>query len=165
MGYCLDLMESPHVGNGGIGQRFCDGPLPTGLQHDPTEPPDERDAAPTGLRDQVRLGFDTGSGSVTQLYFERRREYFRERDVRLLAMLAPALGRLVRESVPATPARSLTGAERQVLALVARGCSNREVADELFVTVHTVREHLEHDYRKLGMQNRTAAALRLRAEA
>ena len=46
-----------------------------------------------------------------------------------------------------------------MLALVARGASNREVAEELYVTVHTVRKHLENAYRKLGVTNRTAAAL------
>ena len=50
-----------------------------------------------------------------------------------------------------------------MLSLVSRGASNREVAEELFVTVHTVRKHLENAYRKLGVNNRTAAALRLRA--
>jgi DNA-binding NarL/FixJ family response regulator len=49
-----------------------------------------------------------------------------------------------------------------VLALVSTGASNREVAEELVVTVHTVRKHLENAYRKLGVTNRTAAALALR---
>jgi DNA-binding NarL/FixJ family response regulator len=47
--------------------------------------------------------------------------------------------------------------------MVAQGASNKEVAEELYVTVHTVRKHLENTYRKLGVTNRTAAALRLRA--
>ena len=59
----------------------------------------------------------------------------------------------------------LSASERRVLTLVARGASNREVAEELYVTVHTVRKHLENAYRKLGVTNRTAAALQLRASS
>jgi DNA-binding CsgD family transcriptional regulator len=47
--------------------------------------------------------------------------------------------------------------------MVAQGASNREAAEELYITVHTVRKHLENAYRKLGVTNRTAAALQLRA--
>jgi DNA-binding NarL/FixJ family response regulator len=60
---------------------------------------------------------------------------------------------------------SLTASERQVLTLVADGASNRDVAEELYVTVHTVRKHLENAYRKLGVNNRTAAALHIRARS
>ena len=49
-----------------------------------------------------------------------------------------------------------------MLNLVSTGASNREVAEELVVTVHTVRKHLENAYRKLGVTNRTAAALALK---
>ena len=79
-------------------------------------------------------------------------------------MLEPALARLVRGSAgPETPT-PLTPAERRVLTLVARGASNREVAEDLYVTTGTVRKHLEHAYRKLGVCNRTAAALTLRPD-
>jgi DNA-binding NarL/FixJ family response regulator len=37
------------------------------------------------------------------------------------------------------------------------------VAEELYVTVDTVRKHLQNAYRKLGVTNRTAAALHVRA--
>lgn len=152
------------------GPQVCDGPLPTGLQHDAAMPPDERDAAYEGLRDQIRLGWSTGSGTVIQLWFERRRHYFVEQDIAVLTMLEPALERLVlstagEPSAGEPSAGSLSASERRVLTLVARGCSNREVAEELYVTVHTVRKHLEHAYRKLGVTNRTAAALMLRSSA
>ncbi len=49
----------------------------------------------------------------------------------------------------------------RVLELVAAGGSNRDVADHLSVTVATVRKHLEHSYRKLGVSNRTAAVAAL----
>ena len=53
----------------------------------------------------------------------------------------------------------LTVRESEVLALVADGCSNREVADALFVGEQTVKSHLRGIFTKLGVQNRTQAAL------
>ncbi len=70
-GYSLQAASFPHLSP--RGPRVCDGPVPTGFQHDAVKPPDERDAADNGLRDLVRLGFETGSGTVTQLWFARRR--------------------------------------------------------------------------------------------
>jgi ATP/maltotriose-dependent transcriptional regulator MalT len=49
--------------------------------------------------------------------------------------------------------------ERQVLALVARGLSNAQVADRIGVASATVKKHLENIYEKLGVSSRTAAAL------
>ena len=53
----------------------------------------------------------------------------------------------------------LTLRESEVLALVADGRSNREVADALFVGEQTVKSHLRGIFTKLGVQNRTQAAL------
>jgi DNA-binding CsgD family transcriptional regulator len=159
-GYRLRQQTFPHVEP--VDPRVCDGPVPTGFQHDAAKPPDERDAADAGLRDLVRLGFSTGSGTVIQLYFARRLRYFSAHDIAVLAMVEPAIRRLVRSCGEKPPAESLSISERKVLTLVATGASNRQVAEELFVTVHTVRKHLEHAYRKLGVTNRTAAALTVR---
>jgi DNA-binding CsgD family transcriptional regulator len=142
--------------------QICHGPLPTGLIHDAAEPPEEREATEQNFRDMVRLGFQTGSGTVVQLYFDRRRLYFSEHDIAVLTMVEPAIRRLVRSCGEKPPTGSLSISERKVLTLVATGASNRQVAEELFVTVHTVRKHLEHAYRKLGVTNRTAAALTIR---
>jgi len=53
---------------------------------------------------------------------------------------------------------SLTGAELKVVDLVAQRYSNPEVAEQLFVSRHTVESHLKHIYRKLGMSSRTELA-------
>ncbi len=52
---------------------------------------------------------------------------------------------------------TLSTRERQVLALVARGRSNRDIARELFVSEATVKTHLVHVYEKLGAADRAAA--------
>lgn len=54
----------------------------------------------------------------------------------------------------------LTARERQVLAWVARGKTNPEVAEILWVAPTTVRKHLENVYAKLGVHSRTAAVTR-----
>ncbi|MDT0269899.1 response regulator transcription factor [Streptomyces sp. DSM 44915] len=59
---------------------------------------------------------------------------------------------------PARPADgTLSEREREVLALVARGTSNRAVAARLFISEATVKTHLTHIYRKLDVRDRAAA--------
>jgi two-component system, NarL family, response regulator LiaR len=74
--------------------------------------------------------------------------------------LAPeAAARLMREvSAPENP-EALTDRETEVLTLVARGKSNRQIASELFVEEQTVKSHVLNILRKLGVQSRTQAAL------
>jgi DNA-binding CsgD family transcriptional regulator len=66
---------------------------------------------------------------------------------------------LVREE-PAEAAKvaRLTPREQQVLAWVAEGKTNAEIAGILVTAPGTVRKHLEHIYAKLGVHTRTAAA-------
>jgi DNA-binding CsgD family transcriptional regulator len=52
------------------------------------------------------------------------------------------------------PWLSLTGAEVRVAELVARGMTNRTIAEELIVSPHTVDAHLKHAYVKLGIHSR-----------
>ncbi|MFE1350332.1 LuxR C-terminal-related transcriptional regulator, partial [Streptomyces sp. NPDC058757] len=66
---------------------------------------------------------------------------------------------LALESPTAAPARpdggdGLTEAERRVAAMAAVGCSNREIAEGLHVTVSTVEQHLTRTYRKLRISRR-----------
>jgi DNA-binding NarL/FixJ family response regulator len=53
----------------------------------------------------------------------------------------------------------LTVRELEVLEMVARGLPNRTVAQQLFLSDQTVKRHLRKVYRKLGVANRTEAAL------
>jgi DNA-binding NarL/FixJ family response regulator len=59
----------------------------------------------------------------------------------------------------ATPA-SLSDREREVLALMAGGATNREIADRLFLSPHTVKDHTSSLYRKLKVRNRAEAVQR-----
>ncbi|MGI8457314.1 MAG: HD domain-containing phosphohydrolase [Propionibacteriaceae bacterium] len=53
----------------------------------------------------------------------------------------------------------LTARETEVLRLLSEGLSSSEIAHRLFISVKTVRNHLEHVYLKVGVTNRTGAML------
>jgi len=73
-----------------------------------------------------------------------------------LAQEARALGASERLAEP------LSERELEVLALIAAGESNREIAVRLFISISTVKTHLNNLYRKLGAANRTQAVTRAR---
>jgi DNA-binding CsgD family transcriptional regulator len=58
----------------------------------------------------------------------------------------------------------LTESERRIATLVAEGSTNREVANALFLTEHTVETALTRVYRKLGVRSRSELAVRLARE-
>ena len=55
------------------------------------------------------------------------------------------------------PRQSLSPREQEVLALTARGLSNKDVAQQLAISIHGVKFHLATIYRTLGVGNRTEA--------
>ena len=63
---------------------------------------------------------------------------------------APSIGGVVEE---------LTEREREILLLVARGATNREIGEALFITEGTVKNHMSNILSKLGLRDRTQAAL------
>src|ERR1700736_2437984 len=60
--------------------------------------------------------------------------------------------------VDSSPAITLSPREHEILELVGQGRTNREIAAELGVSMRTVKTHLEHLFRKLGVTHRTQAA-------
>jgi ATP/maltotriose-dependent transcriptional regulator MalT len=65
-------------------------------------------------------------------------------------------------SPPPSRRSTLTPKELQVLRAVAKGGSNKQVATALHGEVATIKKHLEHIYKKLGVGTRTAALARAR---
>ena len=70
---------------------------------------------------------------------------------------APSVNPESEAAVPADPF-GLTTREREVLALVAEGYTNRRIADELFISESTAGVHVSHILAKLGVESRTEAA-------
>ena len=60
---------------------------------------------------------------------------------------------------PRQPFEALTGREEQVLAAVARGRTNSEIADELHITLSTVKSHIASLMAKIGARNRVEIAM------
>ena len=79
------------------------------------------------------------------------------------ALLDPAVAARLVDAIaqPAgsEPAEPLTPREREVLALIARGLSNKLIARELGIAEKTVKTHVGHLLAKLGVTDRTQAAL------
>jgi two-component system response regulator DesR len=78
------------------------------------------------------------------------------------AVLAVGSGATVFEPEPdvgSVPA-SLTAREREVLTLMSSGATNREIAERLFLSPHTIKEHTSAIYRKLEVRNRAEAVQR-----
>ncbi len=95
-----------------------------------------KDSSPSELRDAVRT-------------VHRGEEYFSP-------AVASRLSSAIRDGSPrraATPLDVLTSREREVLALVATGLTNKEVAARLGISHRTVESHREHLVKKLGVQS------------
>ncbi len=103
------------------------------------------------------------SFGVVHLVVDRRLEPFGPVDRAVLSLVSPYLVAAV-DAVDLDTAHSdgpgttLTSREVQILASIARGATNKEVAADLGISPRTVQKHLEHIYDKLGVHRRTAAA-------
>ncbi|MFW6098136.1 MAG: response regulator [Chloroflexota bacterium] len=67
-----------------------------------------------------------------------------------------------RKEVPQEIFPELTDREREILTLIARAQSNAAIAEELVITVKTVRNHVSNIYNKLQVADRAQAAIRAR---
>ncbi len=72
-------------------------------------------------------------------------------------LLAPAVAARLMERTRGPAEEALSGREIEVLALVAKGASNKEIANQLWISEATVKSHLLHVFGKLGVADRTAA--------
>jgi DNA-binding CsgD family transcriptional regulator len=117
-------------------------------------------AALGGARSTVAL---TASAVLIAILFQptrlRLQSFIDQRfyGVRLLPTPEPAAA-----SSALPPAEALSEREMEVLRLIDVGLSNRDIADELFLTVGTVKWHTNNIYTKLGVNSRTQALARAR---
>ncbi len=64
---------------------------------------------------------------------------------------------LRRPAAAQPPFPELTDREREILALIARGCTNQEIAADLVVSLKTVRNHVSNIFAKLQVADRAQA--------
>lgn len=101
--------------------------------------------AKQALLDALALARQIGLGSVEHAFAQRN----------------PALLRWADKSSSAeTPATLLSRRELDVLKLIACGYSNQQIAENLFISLHTVKTHAQHINFKLGVERRTQAVAR-----
>ena len=137
---------------------------------------------PVGLDHILELGLSSVPTRYRTLTFFRGRDVpdFSERDRTVLELLRPhlrarearvalleaAAGRTDLNARPTQEVEAkLTVREREILAMVAAGKTNAQIAADLWVTPGTVKKHLEHVYAKLGVSGRAAAATVLQSAA
>jgi DNA-binding NarL/FixJ family response regulator len=73
------------------------------------------------------------------------------------AVLSPAVASRIMGQLREPAREPLSRREIEVLALIARGSTNKEAAKKLFISEATVKTHLIHAYAKLGVNDRAAA--------
>jgi DNA-binding CsgD family transcriptional regulator len=119
--------------------------------------PWERDALQRWLpaaRDRLgTVAADSAWSNGRALAVEQVVALAREREEPVLPATAP--------SVPdrAHPTSGLTAREQEVVVLLARGLSNRQIADELIISTHTAQRHVENILSKLRLGSRTQVAI------
>jgi LuxR family transcriptional regulator, maltose regulon positive regulatory protein len=95
---------------------------------------------PAWLREQLQLNARTAVSSTLAEH---------------LPAIAPRIA-----SEPSHACEQLSARELAVLKLIAQGCSNQEISDQLFISLHTVKTHASHINSKLGVERRTQAVAR-----
>ena len=76
--------------------------------------------------------------------------------VELLVLMVEAAGA---PPVPVEIGHGLSAREVQVLALIAAGLTNQEIADRVFVSINSVKTYVRSAYRKIGVNSRSQAAV------
>lgn len=97
---------------------------------------------------------------------------FQERERMCLELIARFLSRSMAPLMLSKPGasaksgqeRELTAKEQEVLALVQKGYGNEAIAAQLFVSINTVKKHLQSIYRKFNVTNRTSLCYKIHAE-
>ena len=106
---------------------------------------------PRGVLDEMK-GWIPGQGGVTRAFYFIRtsRPVFSDHDREMLALLLAHLSSIRERWERRHRPDILTARQIEVLALLAAGFTNAEIADKLFLSRSTVRTHLENIFRKAG---------------
>jgi DNA-binding CsgD family transcriptional regulator len=119
---------------------------------------------PLGIQHQLSIALKLSPTWVVVIGCNRSARDFTLRDRSLLGVLHPHVVAAYRRARWAASAElidhALTDRELQVVAWVATGKTNAEIAQRLYLSPRTVQKHLEHVYEKLGVRTRTEAAAR-----
>jgi DNA-binding NarL/FixJ family response regulator len=117
----------------------------------------------TSFSDRARVDLALGAGAIGYLLKDS------EPDDLIAAVRAAARGespldpRVARALLPRRaaedPMGTLSAREREVLALVSRGLANKQIGRALGITERTVKVHLGNAFRRIGVRDRTSAAL------
>lgn len=116
---------------------------------------------PLGVADSLRLYLpEEGGLGCCFFFFDRSKRGFSDRSRLLLETLRPHFAQALahwRDDAPLDAGGRLTAREAEVLRQVASGATNTQIGRRLWMSENTVRTHLDHIYKKLGVHNRTAA--------
>jgi DNA-binding CsgD family transcriptional regulator len=119
---------------------------------------------PMGRRHFLSVGLPAPVGHERNLMFWRHTgRDFSDRDKDLLALLRPHVTEVYAGAVRRRRG-ILTPREWEVLELAAQGYGNADIAAMLFLSVSTVRKHMEHIFDRVGVRTRGAAVARLLPE-
>ena len=114
---------------------------------------------PSGTKYMMDVPLPSPPGRTRYVCFARTHRDFSERERLILAVLRPHLSEVVldaerrRRGIP-----RLSRREQEVLQFAAQGYSNADIARILFISVSTVRKHLENIFNRTGVRTRSAAA-------
>ncbi len=107
----------------------------------------------------ARSALDAGLELVSRCNVQQA---LRELQLRMPGLVDRLQGELPVDTA-AVDAGMLSARELEVLSQIALGNSNQQIAEQLFISLHTVKTHVRRIYSKLGVQRRTQAVARLKA--
>ncbi len=117
-------------------------------------------SVPLDVEDELKIWLPAPQRQARNFWFCRSKHHrdFGERERDLARLLAPHLAAHRERWQQRQNPDPLTEREAEVLRLVTRGLTNREIAAELVISTGTVRKHLDNIYAKLDVHTRTSAA-------
>ncbi len=97
----------------------------------------------------IELAIET-LAELNASYFFRKEEFDRGKFIDVVQKI----------TIEADPLAALSDREREVLRLMSDGLTNRQIAEELTVTVNTIKKHTQNIFTKLNVESRAAAVAR-----